>query len=279
MLNTKQTYLFTKVITTIATIYALAFVIYVVYTQSIGNELDSFTGLAICSNSIAPIKAGAEQSPKKPSRLSNEQKAQFNLSKELKEIIIGLILGDLFIQKDKRAINGNACLRFLQSTIHTDYLDHLYNKFQDYCSAAPKIFNPRPDKRTGKVYSVKYFNTYSLPCFNEYYDLFYKEGCPVQKVIPHNIGELLTPLSLAFWICEDGTFEKLSQRVILCTESFTIDEVEVLINVLNSNWDLKCYKSKRGASFRIAIPRKSLPILHKFCGPHMPAMMLHKIGL
>jgi hypothetical protein len=67
--------------------------------------------------------------------------------------------------------------------------------------------------------------------------------------------------------------------VILCTESFTIDEVEVLINVLNSKWDLKCYKSKRGASFRIAIPQKSLPILQKFCGPHMPAMMLHKIGL
>jgi hypothetical protein len=70
-----------------------------------------------------------------------------------------------------------------------------------------------------------------LPCFNEYYDLFYSEG---KKVIPHNIAELLTLLSLAFWIGEDGTFEKKSKRVILCTESFTIDEVEVLINVLNS---------------------------------------------
>lgn len=205
MLNTKQTYLLTKVIATVATICALAFVIYVVYTQSIGIELDSFTGLAICSNSIVPKQTGAEQLAKKPSRLSNEQKAQFNLSKELKEIVIGLILGDLFIQKDRRAINGNACLRFLQGTIHADYLEHLYIKFQDYCPAAPKIFNPRPDKRTGKVYSVIYFNTYSLPCFNEYYDLFYSEG---KKVIPHNIAELLTLLSLAFWIGEDGTFEK-----------------------------------------------------------------------
>jgi hypothetical protein len=104
MLNTKQTYLFIKVIT-------LALLIYVVYTQSIVSELHFFTGLAFCSNSIAPIK---------PTRLSNEQKAQFNFTKELKEIIIGLILGDLNVQKDKRAINGNACLRFLQSTIHTD---------------------------------------------------------------------------------------------------------------------------------------------------------------
>jgi hypothetical protein len=135
---------------------------------------------------------------------------------------------------------------------------------------------PRPDKRTGKISPTIRFQTRALPCFNEFFDLFYPEG---KKIVPLNIGDLLTPLGLAFWLCEDGTFEKSSQRVILCTESFAIDEVEVLIRVLNSKWDLNCYKSKRGASYRIAIPRKSLPIVQNLCEPHMPVMMMHKIGL
>lgn len=260
MLNTKQTYLFIKVIT-----FALLFC--VVYTQSIVSELQFYTGLVICSNSLAPIK---------PSRLSNEQKFQFTFTKELKEIIVGLILGDLNVHKDKRAINGNASLRFIQSTIHTDYLEHLYIKFQDYCSVAPKILTPQPDKRTGKVYPTIRFQTHALPCCNEFFELFYPEG---KKIVPLNIGDLLSPLGLAYWICEDGTFEKSSQRVILCTESFAIDEVEVLIRVLNSKWDLNSYKSKRGASYRIAIPRKSLPIMQNLCKLHMPVMMMHKIGL
>jgi hypothetical protein len=33
------------------------------------------------------------------------------------------------------------------------------------------------------------------PIFNEFYDLFYKDG---KKIIPKNIGELLTPISLAY---------------------------------------------------------------------------------
>ena len=45
------------------------------------------------------------------------------------------------------------------------------------------------------------FNTYYLPCFNEFYSLFY----PIdKKVIPLNIGELLTDKGLAYWAMDDG---------------------------------------------------------------------------
>ena len=40
-----------------------------------------------------------------------------------------------------------------------------------------------------------------LPCFNKLYLLFYKVK---KKVIPSNIGDYLTPLSLAYWICDEG---------------------------------------------------------------------------
>jgi hypothetical protein len=56
----------------------------------------------------------------------------------------------------------------------------------------------------------------ALPCFNYYYDLFYPKGI---KTVPQNIADLLTPLGLAYWICDDGKFVA-SGGLSLCTNSF-----------------------------------------------------------
>jgi hypothetical protein len=121
-----------------------------------------------------------------------------------------------------------------------------------------KISSRAPDKRTGLIYGSIRFNTLSLPCFNEFYDLFYPNG---QKVVPLNIADLLTPLGLAYWTYDDGTRNKQCRYVELCTHSFTLAEVDLLVNALNSKWDFKCYKSKRGDSYTIRIPVYSVPIL------------------
>jgi len=119
------------------------------------------------------------------------------VTEEFKQIIVGLILGDLNVQKQTK--NSNVRLCFKQGLVHKDYLMHLYDLFKTYCPTPPKTTNPVADKRTGKTYIGIWFNTYSLPCFNTFYDMFYLAG---KKVMPSNIAELLTPLSLAYWICD-----------------------------------------------------------------------------
>jgi hypothetical protein len=79
--------------------------------------------------------------------------AKFNLelSKEKSEIIIGLMLGDLFAEK--RNLNSNTRLQFKQSTKNQIYVDHLYNLFKEFCGSKPKIvssFNKRADKNKNK---------------------------------------------------------------------------------------------------------------------------------
>jgi hypothetical protein len=69
----------------------------------------------------------------------------------------------------------------------------------------------------------------------------------------------MTVLTLCYWLCDDGSFCKSTQRVFLCTECYSVDEVSLLIKVLNAKWDLKCRKVKRGSGYRIVIPGKSLP--------------------
>ncbi|ELU37858.1 LAGLIDADG DNA endonuclease family domain-containing protein [Rhizoctonia solani AG-1 IA] len=79
-------------------------------------------------------------------RLTKEEKEAFSLSQELTDILIGLLLGDLYARKQKLGVNSS--LAFRQGIVHEDYLNHLYKKFQDFCSQGPKLLIPKPDIRT-----------------------------------------------------------------------------------------------------------------------------------
>jgi hypothetical protein len=208
----------------------------------------------------------------KKTYLSQAERSQFILTAELKNILIGLLLGDLYLQKTPKSRNN--MLRFIQGTVNQDYAFHLYELFKEFCSAAPKISNAPVDKRTGKTYSRVRFNTYSLPCFNELRDLFYVEN---KKVIPSNIGDLLTIEGLCYWICDDGYWS--GNGVHLCTDSFTLEEVNLLVKTLIAKFNLKCTINKTNGNFRIRISSKSIPELQKYLAPIMPSMMHYKIGL
>ena len=52
------------------------------------------------------------------------------------------------------------------------------------------------------IYSTVAFKTRSLPCLTLFHDLFYYNR---RKIIPKNIADLISPVSLAFWIMDDGS--------------------------------------------------------------------------
>ena len=225
--------------------------------------MDIFSGLFILS--LVPVK---------PKRLTNAEREAFSLPEELKQILTGLMLGDLHAQK--RTPNSNVRLLFEQGLVHEQYLMHLFELFKSYCLAAPKMANRLPDKRTGNIYTRITFRTFALPCFNEIYNLFYLEGV---KTIPSNIGELLTGLSLAYWLSDDGTFVKGRDIVIISTESYSESDVDLLITVLSNKFGLKCRKDKHANGFRIVIVKSSLNKLQELVRSHLSSSMLHKIGL
>ena len=59
------------------------------------------------------------------------------------------------------------------------------------------------------------YNTRYLPCFNELSNLFYLS---VKKVIPSNIGDYLTPVSLAYLISDDCSWNSVGRYVISRTD-------------------------------------------------------------
>nr|QWC53657.1 LAGLIDADG homing endonuclease [Rhizoctonia solani] len=210
-------------------------------------------------------------------RLSKAEKSRITLSDKLKEILVGLILGGLTCQKQK--LQRNPTFKFTQGMRHKEYLFHLFELFQNYCSKAPKKCNILPDKKTGKFYTYIVFYTYSLPCLVPLYELFFVDGNPVPKVVPTNIDKLLTSLGLCYWICEGGSFCKKDRSIILSTQDFSLQEVELLVKVLTDKFNLKCSINKNGKAFGILISTKSIPVIQSLLKEIMPPMMLHKIGL
>ena len=147
-----------------------------------------------------------------------------------------------------------------------------YFSLSHYCSRLPYIVKSH---RKGKDLFALEFSTRYLPCLNELYLLFYKDKV---KVIPNIIYDLLTPVALAHWIMGDGAI--LNKGLVLCTDSYTLQEVVKLVNVLKIKYDLNCtiqgIKNKRP---RIYILPESLPKLINLVKPYFLSSMLYKLHL
>lgn len=178
------------------------------------------------------------------------------MSKELNEVIIGCMLGDLTAEKPNE--RSNTRLQFKQSTKNKPYINHLWELFKDYCNQPPitlSRFDERPNRN--KEYSAIKFQTASIPCFNKYRNIFYLSNGI--KIVPKNIQDLLTPRGLAYWIMDDGY--KWRGNVAICTESYTEEENDILVSVLQNKFGLNAYKFKHTNGYRINITSQSILLL------------------
>lgn len=122
--------------------------------------------------------------------------------------------------------NSNVRVIFRQGSTNASYLLHLYELFQRFVASPPSVTTIL-DSKTGRSRYNLSFSTLALPCFNELYDSFYENKI---KRIPSNIADILTPVSLAYWIMNDGSFT--GNRLRISTNSFNSKDLDLLINVL-----------------------------------------------
>ena len=239
--------------------------------QSLAQDVGLSSLILIKAKNFS-TKATPEK-PKKPRKRANSDNP-LTLTDYHKQALIGLTLGDVSLEK--ATSNSNVRLRFDQSiSIHSEYIYFLYELFKVYTLSPPKSTNRKPDKRTGKIYNSLIFKTRMLPCFNYLWDLFYIDKV---KTIPSNIGDLLTEVGLAFWIMDDGGLGS-NGTLNLHTDSYTLTEVNLLIDVLKRNFDINSRISiKRPGQWIIVIPKKEVPKVAELTIAHMHPSMLYKIG-
>jgi hypothetical protein len=105
--------------------------------------------------------------------------------------------------------------------------------------------------------------------------MFYPNGI---KILPVNIGEILTPAGLAYWAQDDGYKQGAGFR--FATECFTLEEVELLVAVMKTVFDLDCsvQKAVHTNQFRIYVRSNSMDRFRSLVAPYFIPSMLYKLN-
>lgn len=186
----------------------------------------------------------------------------------LEQAMVGLLLGDGSLVK--KYVGGGTYFKFAQSTIHSGYLQHVFNIF----NAGGHLIMSAPSQGKSVVKGVTYywaqFSTRSLTSWNVLHAYWYVDGV---KVIPSNMDVLLTPIALAYWFMDDGGWT--NDGIHMATNSFTKEDVLRLIGVLQSKYGLKCSMHSRN---RIFIWKRSCPDFINIVKPYMHSDMAYKLA-
>lgn len=112
----------------------------------------------------------------------------------------------------------------------------------------------------------------------ELHSLFYPNGV---KIIPSNIYELLTPIALAHLIMGDG--DARPHGLIICSNSYSIQDVVQLMNALTIRYRLDCNlrlkRQNNKIEYMIYIRQHSMPLLRTIISHHMHSSMVYKLGI
>jgi LAGLIDADG DNA endonuclease family len=81
---------------------------------------------------------------------------------------------------------------------------------------------------------------------------------------------------------DDGSYNKIKNNLILCTDSFSEKDILRLIEILKIKYDLSCgiivYDKIKNTS-RIRINKSSIPKLISIVKPYFIPSMYYKLGL
>lgn len=205
------------------------------------------------------------------SREIENRKKHLKLSKEQREILVGLLLGDGHLETQ------NSCrtyrLKVEQCVRHNDYVSHLYMVFKDWTGTPPKLRLRK--SKDGAASEMVGFQTYSHSAFRFYAQQFYCSGI---KRIPELINRWLTPKGLAYWFMDDGSMKwRLSRAVIFNTQGYSPEEVKKLVVLLHGKFGLEAKIRKQKEGPQICIPGESLEEFVKLVGPYLRKEMWYKI--
>lgn len=261
------------------------FILYVFYKIKDASNVISISGEknnTYIYKRLAQVKYIGYTSYTKNSRFSLEFKRTFHTkirassrigphNQDVLSVIIGSLLGNGYA--NARTIEGTR-ISYRQSDVHKEYLFWLYDFFfqRGYCS------NLKPRKYTRKLKGKEFygyeFNTFTFRSFNWIHKLFYKKGI---KYINPNLEPYLTPLALAIWIMDDGTWTDNGVRI--ATNLFKIEEVKILGNILVKLYGLNYTIQTIEGRHSIYITKESIPKLRNLVLLHIIPSMKYKLGI
>jgi len=198
------------------------------------------------------------------------------LTSKQKAVIIGSLLGDGTMRIGKGAKNAN--LKTEHGLEQKKYVEWKYHILKSFVFTKPKI-SYRNEENGGKYPKSWWFRTIRHPILTEIYKQFYlgegyRNG---RKIIPLNIKNDFTPLVLAVWIMDDGSY---SRGIIdISTYSFSLQEIYYLQECLKEKFKIEAtFYKDRDKGYRMYCRKKETNKLISIIYPYIIPSMMYKIG-
>jgi len=163
------------------------------------------------------------------------------ISRLQRDIIIGTILGDGYIQKTGEK---NARLRLEHGAKQKDYLWWKVNNLSQFFQGKPKYLE-RIHPITNRTYKYWRHQSQSVPYFGKLRKLFYHNG---KKIIPDDLESFLTARSLAVWYMDDGYYYAKDRNAYIYLGNVIEKEAKKVQMTLSGLFGLetRVYRKKKG---------------------------------
>jgi len=153
------------------------------------------------------------------------------LSFEEEQVLIGGLLGDMYLGMHKNARNASGIFAHTTEK-QSEYCWNKYNYLKRFCRRPFDTY--QDDKRTKK----RYYKTCCLintnPVFNIYYQKFYPNK---HKIVPKDLLYKLEGLGLAIWFMDDGSKVGCSGYQ-LATNSFSLEDLQIIKEFFTNKFDI-----------------------------------------
>lgn len=202
-------------------------------------------------------------------------------NKQVLDIIVCGMLGDFWADKIPGKSIDSIRFNIEQSISNTAYIHYLTLLFYNlgYCARPLPTLVEKSDIIIENRFNYR-LTLFTFTSFIWIYDSYYKTVNGVtKKSVPFFISDYLSPIGLAHWIMQDGSFQK-GQGISIATNSFTYDECLFLARILTQKYNLKTSVVKTGIpnQWRISIWKESMPLLREIVKSYFIPEMEYKLG-
>ena len=203
------------------------------------------------------------------SRAIEAYKTTLRLSDVQREILVGILLGDACLETQNAGRSYR--LKIEQGIRHADYVQHLYSVLRDWVLSPPR---PKQGQTRGVTTLSLAFQTVSHRELSFYGELFYRDR---RKIVPEDVGELLTARGLAYWFMDDGSMKSSeSKGVLFNTHAFSSDDINRLVEVLKG-FGLLARTRRQSDGIQIYISGASYERFVELVNPYVIEAMRYKV--
>lgn len=186
-----------------------------------------------------------------------------------KEIALGSLLGDAYLRPSGKSY----CLSFTHGENQKGYLEWKLSEFSNFV-ATKKLYR-RETNFNGNLPTYS-FSTITHPYLFGLHELCYPGGV---KVVTMEWLKKLSPLSLAVWYLDDGSLNKRYGTIVLCTNCFTREEQETIVEYLSSVYGIDSkIEPRRNDQSVVRINASQRQKFFDLISTHIPDCMSYKLG-